>query len=147
MSAQGACHVGPRKVNAPFPEIQTLNSASGNSRNLVWSYQMKTTVLALATIFSTSVLVFSQAHAAPVFKPADNATGWKQQSKHPGDHKSRMRVMNESAQWRATHAGPGTPCPGGEIYCGDNHTTKMMEQDPSSGQPGLLAPADTYIGP
>ncbi len=108
---------------------------------------MKTTVLALATILSASVLVLSTAHAAPVFKPADNEAGWEQQSKHRGDHKSRMHVRNESAQWRATHTGPGTSCPSGEIYCGDNHTNSMMKQDPSSGQPEQFNPADTYVGP
>ena len=128
-----------------FPKASPLTGFGFG--NLTWSYQMKTTVLALATFLTTSVLAFSQAHAAPVYKPADNETGWSQQSKHPGDHKSRMRVMNESARCRATHAGPGTPCPGGEIYCGDHHAAKMTKENQSSDQLDLLTPADTYIGP
>ncbi len=72
---------------------------------------MKTTVLAATTVCNASVLVFTQAHATPAFKSAGCETGWKHQNKHPGDHESRACVMNESAQWPATHVGPGSRCP------------------------------------
>ncbi len=107
---------------------------------------MKSTVLAFAALISASTLILSAAHAAPVFKSADNETGWQQQAQHPGTHKSRKRVMNERAQWLANHTGPGTGCPSGEIYCGDNHMN-MMNQEGLSDRPDRLVPAETYIGP
>ncbi len=108
---------------------------------------MKTLVKILAALAATSLLGAASVHAAPVFKPANNEAGWTQQAQHPGKHKSRMEVRDETAHWRATHVGPGTNCKDGEKYCSNNHTGGMMNGGkPMVGRSGMT-PADTYIGP
>lgn len=108
---------------------------------------MKTTKHAIAILFGSTLLAFSLAHAAPITVPADNEAGLKQQAEHPGEHKTRMEVRNEGAQWRATHTGPGTNCPGGQVYCSDNHTGKMLKGESSSSRSNRSYSSDIYMGP